>query len=69
MMANVNYHFAGESEHTQLGVIEIEPLRPGLALGSKVTFQLSGKDEVGTVEAICPGLPPGITIRLGETAH
>jgi hypothetical protein len=66
MMANVNYHFADQSEHTPLGVIEIEPLRPGLAVGSKVTFQVSGKDEVGTVEAICPGIRPGITIRVGE---
>jgi hypothetical protein len=73
MRANVNYHFAGESEHTQLGEIEIE-LPPGapLTIGSRVKLAVGGKAKLGTVEAIQLGASesacPTVTLRLRRPA-
>ena len=74
MMANVNYHFAGDSEHTQLGEIEIKSSPPGapLTIGSRVKFAIDGEMKLGTVEAIVPGASgaPGseITVKLRRRA-
>jgi hypothetical protein len=69
MKAKVIYYFAGESERTQLGEIEIDP-PPGtvLAIGGKVRFATGGKTKLGTVEAIQPAADgsecPEVTVRL-----
>jgi hypothetical protein len=75
MKAIVNYHFAGERNHAQLGEIDIEPLLPGspLTMGCRVMFGVGGNTKFGTVEAILPsatGSPiPAVTLRLSKPVH
>jgi hypothetical protein len=73
MMANVNYHFAGESEHTELGEIEIDPPRgEEVAIGSRVKLTVGGNAKLGTVEAIQPSgsesACPTVILRLRRPA-
>jgi hypothetical protein len=72
MRANVTYYFAGESEGTRLGEIEIDPPRgETLAVGGKVRFAIGGKTRLGVVEAIEPGGGSAcseVTLRLKRPA-
>jgi hypothetical protein len=73
MRADVGYYFTGESEHTHLGEIEIDP-PPGVAfeVGCTVRLNVGGRAKLGIVEVIQPAANGSaylmVTLRLKKPA-